>query len=267
MTSRNHRGKLLRISSEDKQKGQTNSNFSVNLGNSAFVQSVKACAVKSISFKHVFPNIFSGNQTLKLKYNSVDYEFTIPVGWYNSSDLITVLNALFVAEVGITSLVLSLVVDPSGSSSAQNSKFNFVSDQPIIIYAKENGNPMADIIGVGDADLTGTNVTMVWLPDLGGLSTVYLCSQIIADSNTTASSGEGEIVPVVTEIPIDVPFGSSVFYRTVDADLDTITYQNARQLTTVDLSLCTRSGAVLDLQQSNLTATFRLVPQRAYAMD
>ena len=83
MSSRSHRGKLLRISSEDKQNGQTNSNFSVNLGNSAFVQSVKAVVVKTVSFKHVFHNIYQSTQTnrnnlFKYSYNSTESSITIP---------------------------------------------------------------------------------------------------------------------------------------------------------------------------------------------
>lgn len=266
MSARNHRGKLLRISSEDKQTGQTNANFSVNLGNSAYVQSVKSCAVKSVSFKHVFPNIFDGNNTLKVQYNSVDYEFTIPVGWYGSNDLISVINGLFVAEVGITSVIMSLVVDPLGSSASQNSKFNFVSDQQFKVYSKKNGCTLSDVLGL-ETEQTGLNITMQWLPDLGGLSSVYLCSNEIAGDNSSASSGGGEIINVITEIPINVAFGGEISYRANDADLETIMYQNARQLTTVSLSLCTRSGAILNLQQNDLTCLFRIVPQGSYSMD
>jgi len=253
------RGKLLRISSEDKQIGETNANFSVLLNNTSFVQNVKSVVTKSISFKHVFPNIYEGNQTLFFNYDSVDYDIVVPVGWYNSTSLIASINAQMVAEAGIGSIIMSEYVDPLLSSTAQNTKFRFTSDLDLIIYSKDNGNSMADIIGVEVENVAATVVDMGYLPDLGGLQTVYLCSSELAGNNASASSNSGEQVQVVTEIPINVSFGQTVFYRSLDSDLDSIVYPGALNLTRVSLSLCTRGGQTLDLQQNNLTCLFKII--------
>lgn len=262
-SSRNHRGKLLRISSEDKSEGQTNANFTVNLGNSAFVQAVKSIAIKSVSFKHVFPNIFNGNNTIRYEYNGTPSGFTIAEGWYNASELVDALNIGFASDSNITgSLVISLEPAPT----ALYSKFRFTSDLITKIFNKDDGNPMADVLGVSQT-LESTISEAQNLPDLGGLSVIYLCSNILASSNSAASSNQGEIVPVVCEIPINVPFGGEVLYRAIDGDLETVMYQNVKQFTEVDLRLCTRAGDILDLQQNNLTIMVRIVPMGSYATD
>jgi hypothetical protein len=267
--SRAHRGKQLRISSEDKQIGQTNANFTVNLGNSAFVQDVKAVVVKSISFKHVFPNIFEGNQTFKFNYNLVDYEVKVPEGWYDASSLATVLTDLITAAIpGI--VTVDLVVSPPGAPASENSYFQFTTDvNDLVLLPKSDGNALADVIGISEKIIiTGAlgSSRVQYLPDLGGLSVIYLCSNVIAGANSVASSNNGEVVPVVTEIPVNAPFGGEIVYRSLDHELDTILFQNPKNLNSVDLTLCTRSGETLDLLQNNLTCQFRLIPVGAYAV-
>ena len=274
-TSRAHRGKLLRISSEDKNSG-TNGSFTLSLGNSAFVQNVKGIAVKSVSFKHIFPNIFIGsdgigNTLFTLAYAGVPYEVFVEPGWWDSASLAAELTSLITAAVpGV--VTVSLVVSPAGAPAAQNTYFNFASDAELDLYSRESAvspNPMAEQVGISE-DVTipaAGNYTAPWLPQLSGLTTVYLCSNAFAASNSSASSNDGEIVPIVTEVPITVPFGGEILYRPNDADLNTIMFQNAKSLNSVDLAICTRSGTVLDLQQNDLTCTFRIIPQGAYATD
>jgi len=267
-SSRAHRGKLLRISSADRDVGQSNSSFSVSLGNAGFVQNVKAVVVKSVSFKHVFPNIFAGNQTFRFRYDLTDYEIKVPVAWWNATSLATYLNtemSTLVAGIGC-----ALVVSPAGAPSAQNTYFEFtnITAFQLIIYSKENGNALADVLGISeDLITTPLNQRAQYLPDLAGLSVVYLCSNAIAGANAAASSNDGENVNIVTEIPITVPFGGEVSYRSLDHELDTIMFQNPKGLNSIDFTICTRAGETLDLQQNNLTVVTRLVPVGAYAHD
>jgi len=266
-TSRAHRGKLLRVSSADKDVGQTNSNFSVSLGNSAFIQNVKAICVKSVNFKHVFPNVFEGNQTFKFRYDFVDYEIKVPIAWWDATSLATYLDtemSALVAGIGC-----ALVVSPAGAPAAQNTYFSFTNATAFAftIYSKENGNALADVLGISE-DLSVTlDGRAQFLPDLGGLSVVYLCSNVVAGANAAASSNDGENVNIVTEIPINVQFGGEISYRSLDHHLDTILFQNPKGLVSIDFALCTRAGEILSLQQNNLTMTLRLIPVGAYATD
>jgi len=262
--SRTWRGKLLRISSEDKSPGETNARFSVNLNNASFVQEVKTIAFKSCSFTHVFCNLYgtaaSGNLTMTYEYGGVDSSVTIAKGWYSASELMAALNIEFAADPVITgSVVVTLTPNPTVSSSS----FLFTSDSALKVYGKTT-SPMADVLGVGDEQPAALVVTMPYKPDLGGLGTVYLVSNVLAGVNSAASSNDGETVSIVAEIPINIGFGGKVNHVVNDGNLETITYQHAKQLTNVDFALVTRSGQVLDLQQHNLTAVFRIVGQREY---
>lgn len=267
-TSRAFRGKTLRISSEDKQQGQTNGNFSVQLGNTAFLQSVKTVIVKSISFKHVFNNLFDGNRTLTITYAGIEYDVQIESAWYDvetlASTLTTAINSIIPGIV-----LVDVIVSPAGAPIKQNRYIQFTTDAgELVVLSKANGNDMADVLGISSnlTVLATTSAISQLRPDLGGLSVVYLCSNILAGANSAASSDDGEVIPILTEIPINASFGEEIVYRSNDPDLDTIVYQNSKNLNSIDLQLCTRSGQILDLEQNNLTAMIRIVHHRNYAM-
>ena len=268
-TSRAFRGRTLRISSEDKQFGQTNGNFSVQLGNTAFLQSVKTVVVKSISFKHVFNNIFSGNKTIDLVYNSVDYSIDIPEAWYDADSLSATLTTAINAVIpGI--VLVDVAVSPAGATPLQNRYIQFTTDaNALTILSKANGNLMADALGITE-DLVvapASSELAQYRPDLGGLSVVYICSNILAGSHSAASSDNGEVIPILTEIPINAAFGEEINYRSNDSELDTIVYQNSKNINSIDIQLCTRSGEILDLEQNNLTLMLKIVPMRNYGMS
>jgi hypothetical protein len=261
MSSATARGKLLRISSEGKRAGETNGDVSVILNNASFIQNVRGVVVKSVSLKHVFPNIFSGNQTISYTYDGNPSSFSIASAWYTAAELVAALNVGFAADAVVTgSVVVSLA-----SVTADSKYFKFTSDLALTIHDKDT-NLMADVLGV-DAEQTGTVITMTRHPDLGGLSTVYLCSGELAASNASASSNFGEQVPVVCEIPVNAGFGEQITYRSYDDELESIIYPSERQLTKIGLALCTRSGALLDLQQNNLTAVFKVLGHEYFASD
>jgi hypothetical protein len=266
-TSRAFRGRTLRISSEDKQFGQTNGNFSVQLGNTAFLQSVKTVVVKSISFKHVFNNIFSGNKTIDLVYNSIDYAVDIDEAWYDIESLAATLTTAI--NTVIPGIILVDVVSPAGTA-LQNRYIQFTTDSnSLTILSKANGNLMADVLGIKE-DLVvapASSERAQYRPDLGGLSVVYICSNILAGSHSAASSDNGEVIPILTEIPINASFGEEINYRSNDSELDTIVYQNSKNINSIDIQLCTRSGEILDLEQNNLTLMLKIVPMRNYGMS
>ena len=263
------RGKLLRVSSEDKQVGESNGNFSVILNNSPYVQNISGIVVKSVSFKHVFPNIYDGNNAFRLTHNGSDIDVELPVGWYDASGLASSLEAAINADpLVLNAVTVALVANPTVVSPIQKVFLFTASGGDVLgLLNKTDGNSMADALGITTSSAVEEAAKYTdTMPDLGGLSVVYLCSDI-SDNNTTASSNGGESVAVLTEIPITAGYTEQVHYRSHDDDLDSIIYASKRSLTRVSLKLCTRSGRVLNLQQHNLTAMIKLLPYETRAHD
>jgi hypothetical protein len=261
------RGKLLRISSYDKIAG-SNSDFKVTLNNASFVQNVRGVVLKSVSFKHVFPNIYEGNNTFLFGYNSELLSITLDPAWYDGTSfqeaLEVKINAL--PEV-VNQVTVTLEVDPPLASS-YNKKLKFdAGADTIMLMNLEDGNTMALECGIlTTTDYQNSHIADS-IPDLGGLQTVYICSSALAGANSAASSSGGENVPIITEIPINNCFGSTISYRAFDDDLEAIIYPNKRQLTEIDIALCTRTGEILDLAQHDLTLMFKIVPSTYFPVD
>ena len=261
------RGKLLRISSEDKKEGQNNANYSVSLGNTSYVQNVRGIILKNLSFKQVFPNVFtvndiagSGNSSFTFNYNGVYETVIFDEGWYTAADYRAQLELLINALPAILNpITVTLPSVPTGSSLSR--KFTITPSGGDLIgwVNKTSGNNAADLVGIQND--TGLLAVLVadYLPDFGGLSTIYLCSGTLAGYNAAASSNGGEQVPIIAAIPINTEYGKEVYYESKDPLLDIIFFNNDRNLDAIDLSLCTRDGTKLSLQQNNMTALFRLI--------
>jgi hypothetical protein len=257
------RGKLLRISSEDKQPGESNSDFTVIINNVSYIQNVRGIVPTSISFKHTFPNIFSGNNTFSYVYDGNPSSVTIAEGWYTTADLVTAINAELALDVTITGSVVMAYVDAPTSTTK---KFQFTSDLAFTALNKTNGNAMSDELGVG-VEQTGLVTVMTYIPDLGGINTIYLCSTQLADANSAASSNNGENVPVLVQIPVNAPYGGQINYRANAGELESVIYASGRQMTQLRMTLCTRTGATLELGQFNLIALFKIIPNNIVPID
>lgn len=265
--------KLLRISSEDKQAGESNSDFSVVFNNSAYAQNVRGVVVKSISFTNVFPNLFSdggdpadpttkANNTFTYRLNGLPAleSVTIPTGFYNATQLAAALEAAL-------NLAIAPVVITIGLSSDVNPKFEFtlVGGTMAFLPLLDPGggtllNRMANVLGITQETINLASFVAQDLPSLGGIRQAYICSPELSERHTVASSRQGENVPVLTDVPINVPFGGEVFYQSYDAEVDTVMFNDPNKgLTKVSIQLCTRTGRVLDLGQNALTLMVQLI--------
>jgi len=262
------RGRLLRVSSEDKAAGQNNANFTVILGNTSYVQNVKGVLVKSLSFKHVFPNVFysdnitpgTGNSLFTFTFNGVVEQVIIPAAWYSAEDyriaLETAINAL---PAVINPVTITLPNVPAGSTLTRKFVFTATAPDTLGLISKQDGNLAADLTGISTTTGQAVTHTADFLPDFGGLSTIYLCSGVLAGNNAAASSNSGEQISMMTPIPLNVGYGQEVYYESYHPVLDTIIFRNTRNINSIDIALCTRAGAKLSLQQNNLTVTYRLI--------
>lgn len=266
--------KLLRISSEDRQPGQSNSDFTVVYNNSSYVQDVIGVVVKSVSFTNVFDNIFTdnvndplnpltkGNNVFSFRINSLPTIINAEVApaFYNANQLAAALTGAINAAAFPTTCLVTVGNGP-------NARFNFTVAGGTIQFLQRNDpvtgvlqNRMANQVGIAEdsAFVTGLYLPQN-LPSLGGIREVYICSPELSEGHTVASSNSGEVLPVLVDIPVNAPFGAEIFYNAFDAQVNTVLYSMAKQLTSVNVQLCTRTGRVLDLQQNALTLVVQLL--------
>src|SRR6059036_999403 len=115
--------KLLRISSVDKLPGGTNSNFTVQLGNTSYVQSVRGVVLKSVSFKHVFPNVYDngvpdgGNTVFTFSYNGSPLSVSVPVAWYTAAQYAVALQTAINANLSVLNPVTVTLVNTTPTPS------------------------------------------------------------------------------------------------------------------------------------------------------
>jgi len=261
-------GRLMRISSEDKQAGETNDRFKINFNNSAFAQNIKAIVVKSVSFTHNFPNLFkvtsqdggipAQNTLFKMVWAGSEVEGEVPAGWYTATELATTLTTVMNALPTVSGFLVELQGSPTPTLQR---KFVFsgggVSFQ---LLDKTDGNTMADVLGISftTADDIFTKI-VEYLPDLGGLKTAYICSPELSSNQTVASSNNGENIPVLTEVPIKVGFGEQIIYEPFESAMDSVVYPDSRNRNNLSIRLCARNGSALPLNQYNLTLILKFI--------
>ncbi len=258
-------GKLMRISSEDRQFGESNDDFSLNYNGSAFCQNVRAVVVKSISFKHNFPNLFkvegsvpSQNTLYSMVWNGVQVSFEIPAGWYSATELATTLTNVANAQPGVAGFLCELQGAPVPTLQR---KFVFSSGGVSFqLLSKDDGNTMADVLGIPftTADNVATKIA-TYLPDLGGIKTIYVCSDKLSSSQMVASSNNGENIPVLSEVPVEVGFGEQILYQPYEAAVDAVVYANTKNLDAFNIRLCARNGSALPLNQYPLTIVLKFI--------
>ena len=264
MSSRVQRSKLLRISSEDRGENETNDDFSINLNNSSFVQNTSGIVVKSVSFRHNFPNLFnvgdSFNTRFTLTYNTQIIDVDVPAGWYTATELAGVLTTACNAHASITNaFTVALQVTPVPTLSR---KFVFTASggDTFALHDKVL-NSMGDVLGItADTVEDAAAKTADSTPDLAGIKSVYICSNALSDNNMVASSKHWEITNVLVHIPVKVGFMEQIVYESFDDTLDTVMFKSSKNIQSFQIRLCTRSGAALPLDQYNLTLVLRVLP-------
>jgi hypothetical protein len=261
-------GRLMRISSEDRNPGETNDRFKINFNNAAYCQNLKAVIVKSVSFKHNFPNLFkvgqndggipAQNTLYKMIYNGLEIEVEIPAGWYTASELASTLTNVINADPAVSGFLVELQGSPIPTLQR---KFVFSSGGVSFqLLARNSGNSMGDVLGItfDTADDVSTKIANS-LPDLGGLKTAYICSPELSSNQMVASSNNGENIPVLTEVPIKVGFGEQILYEPYEAAMESVVYPSTRNLNSLSIRLCARNGSALPLDQYPLTLVLKFI--------
>lgn len=273
--------RIVRVSGEDATPtdGATSyssrkTNFVVDFGYN--LQQVKRVSVLSVSFLNTAFNIIDepgtrSNNTFTIELDDggtvTEMTYTIEPGFYNITQLMTVLNDAIVefktanplspTSVVFTQNSVSGYVQMTSSSLAagriwsvfdSDSKGNQTSRGPLQIM----GFPLFRL----STALAGGTQTASELPHLQGLTEVNVVSQALAPSNCFDEKTQATSVLVV--VPVTAPFGVLNVFECKQDVLCEVTYPSSRNIQRADFSLRDRFGELIDLNGSNLKLTLRV---------
>ena len=230
---------FLRISSAERiNQNDPVSNFNVSIGNDASLQKVTMIAVKEVTIPNTQYNIRANyNNVLYIEYSG-SFEYTIPAGQYNISNLITALN---------------------NSQSYVEFGQNPISG---IIEVKTNSFPGCMLVNgaypiikqLGGENLYNVPLSVIKsafskLPDLAGSRNYYVSSSSLSDGNSMISPTLPKM-GIIVVVPNTANFGNITYYNSNEQKLDEIYYPSqihGKNLTSIDLQLRNLDGSFVDL--------------------
>jgi len=237
---------LLVISSEFRQNPErtTTSQFSVNFGNQSLY--IYGYSIKQLTIPNSQTNINNNNNKFSISIANIPVErvITVPIGQYTTNTLLTYLDA-------------QLKIINSNLSISQNSL-----TQKITVESSDNTSSGIFTINIGANStlnkvlgyspyqrLTGASVTAVNIIALNGVYNVFVLSRALTQANGIYGMvTDGTRLPIVTECPINVPFGTYAQIEEASFGLNTVKFPRSVNVQNVDITLVDNSGRILDLQ-------------------
>lgn len=212
---------LLYLTSED-ATSRNLSQFKINMGNSLHGEKVKALAPLSAKITNIFPNITKYFNTIELIIGDIRQ---IPIGFYNTTDLVTAINTLIPEN--------TLSFDPITSRFA----WTVVLNKPVIAEPE-----LWHVLGFDLSQLVkstqdtryimydSNSATAAYPPNLSGEPMVFIDCDTLAPSNLMHGK-DGRSHNTVFMIPLNTtPYGSSTTYSNPDLHMYTIQYRDGRSL-------------------------------------
>jgi len=217
------RTKLLIVDSDHATDGVNPNNFTVNISNE-YLNNVTKVALIGLRTINSMYNININNNVIDYIYNTNPNSITVPVGQYNINDYITAVNGLQAHFVlSINALTLKL-------------EWNGVSVLPLTITRNESSY---EVIGVsGDlVDMVGgATLTSQLLPDLSGLSIIYVSSNALGHSHSILSNSVNS--NIISAVGVNASFGFPIYYQSDTRDeSDNHKYLTHQNINTIDIKL------------------------------
>jgi len=237
--------RLLRVSNIEADTVESNSAFTIDLGNTIneIGEGVTGISVEAVGFVNADPNVLESLLfQISNAFPPTTQQASVPRGQYTVD---YIMNEIKTSMPDIIDVVLN-------------------DQQKVEITATLNvGQLEGDawgILGFTDDQINvavGGSITANALPRLGGLQVAYLHSSVLADSQH-AIDGEGILVSFMTPIPVDVPFGSAVYYDPRQNTYPSIVYKDPLSMRRLNITIRGGDGHVVDSGSSEVWAVFRL---------
>jgi hypothetical protein len=246
--------KLLHVSSRDKSDPKSStSDFIVHLNSSDGLQAVKKVVLKHATIPNSVYNIHEYNNRFVWQQSDLSYHSAIiSPGNYTISKLLINLNAVL-SGAGIS------VVMHNAAFPELTPTLRFITSTAVIFLNINQGNPMADVLGITDGS-DGVAVTTHFgrgLFDLSGPSIVLVQSRTLGESNFVSS--RNKVDNVVGVVQNDVAFGSYIHYDSNHSELDSIDVKrHGKNISTIDIRITSDGGTILNLNGLHVDLIFKI---------
>ena len=218
----------------------TTSNFIYRIGESLEVTDV---SIKSITMVNAQYNVKSNDNTLIINDGVTDYTVTVPIGQYNITSLINVLQTEIINAVGGTCVI---------TLDSITNKLIFNTSTPL----KYQGSNLGFKIGFGDLtqytpSTPASLVNAPYLPNLQGASNYYIVSSTLAGSQGSILRNNSKRQIILT-VPVDKDFGEVITYEVNEINLNRRVFTRPVNIQDIDIRIIDSDNEIVDLQNTNI---------------
>lgn len=235
----NHTTNFIIINSKYRTAdSRSSSDFTYSIGTSLEVDGI---TIKNISIPHVQYNVESFNNLLIVNDGSVTNTLTIPVGQYTVTQLMSEMSTQLTALYGV-SVVLSL--DPI-------TKKIVVTSTKAFRISKAQTSTLSPYIGVPSGSgyyptVSTSGFTLPELPQLQGPCNYLLASNVLSQGIGSVLT-DGQNVPIIMSIPVEVEYGKIQHYESSDFELNTKNYSRLQNVQNIDIRIYDDNLNIVDL--------------------
>ena len=235
---------------------RSTTDFTYSIGQSL---EVSAVAIKSVSIPNVQYNINSTNNRLRVYYGDASSppfaDITLPEGQYNISSVIESLQTLIGDAISDTVTI---------TQDTKTGKLSIRMDSiPIKIGTDPVLSPLAKIIGLGDnpegtfPEQVAIELTCPFIPNLSGLKNYYLSSRVLSQGFNGVFKN-GIQIPLVMNIPIDVPYGVVQHYDPQDIKLNVKKFNRKQNIQFMDIKILDEDLNIVDLHGGDIEIVLQI---------
>jgi hypothetical protein len=258
--------RIIRISNiHSTNPSDTMTNFTVNLNRMTETNNILRVVFKSIEFPNNAYNIQTSGALQNNIFNfriplDADYSHTITQeGYYTTQELIDILLPVIQARVDVIdpTNIVSMSINPYSKKIQYHVSKNTVSLQlPGNSGFGSLNIALGNTVDTGVITQVGNPVQSAQLPDLYGLTNVYIHSTTLAEGNVV--DGDVENHDILGNAPVDKEFGQIVYYNASDGELESINYESVRNYDNISISLRDLETNLITLNGGKTVVTLKV---------
>jgi hypothetical protein len=237
--------RIVRISNiHSINPNDTMTNFTVNLNRMTETNNILRVVLKSVEFPNNAYNIITSGVLQNNVFNfeiplDTTYTHTITQeGFYTTQEIIDILLPVIQARVDAfdPTNIVTMEINPYSKKIQYHVSKNTVSLRfPGALGVGSLNTTLGNTVDTGIITEVGEPVQSALLPDLYGLTNVYIHSTTLAEGNVV--DGDVENHDIIGSVPVNTEFGQMVYYNAPDGELDSINYDSVRNYDNINITL------------------------------